>query len=132
MVIPVIFYNLSRYDGPLLNLLAQADPAKMSALKPVIHFYQFSGKALRSFIDSFSFIPSLLSYERKRFMKYFFREEEEFQLVKDKQFFPYDYLDCEERLSNTILPSHSEWQSKFSDAISSLISMTMRRLCGID
>lgn len=48
-------------------------------------------------------------------MKKAYADENKFILRKRKRVCPYDYLNCEERLSETQLPSRSNFYNKMTD-----------------
>nr|CAH7734709.1 unnamed protein product [Callosobruchus chinensis] len=124
--IPVVFHNMTGYDchfillsvcknfGGNINLLPLNKEKYISFKKYV------SGTNINfRFIDSFRFMSSSLSKlssyldnNQKLVTRKYFSDDSKFELVTRKGVFPYEYLDCWEKLSEESLPPQSNFFSK--------------------
>ncbi|RZF45535.1 hypothetical protein LSTR_LSTR005737 [Laodelphax striatellus] len=120
--IPVILHNLSQYDAHFIILSLGCDQEKIDIIPNTSEKYiTFSkhtknGLTLR-FIDSMRFMNSSLSnlandLSREDFVhvKKFFPESK-LDLVCKKANFPYEYVDCYEKLEDKTLPSIENFYS---------------------
>ena len=121
--IPVIFHNLEGYDSHLfiknlgvtegnIKCIPKNEEKHISFTKNIVvdtFMDKKTGKKLR-FIDSFKFISSSLgklvdNLDREKLhntSKYF--QGEKLNLVLREGIYPYDYVDCLEKLNETRLP----------------------------
>ena len=92
--------------------------------KIVVDIYDSEGKRVEfsreiRFMDSFKFMASSLSKlagnltSHPDLSRYFGGKQ--LELVKRKGVFPYDYMDCFERLAETSLPSKEDFYSRLND-----------------
>ena len=141
---PVIFHNLSGYDTHMfikdlaetpgeINCISKTEEDYISFSKTIIvdtfvkkarggdtvEEVEVKVKREIRFIDSLRFTQeglselagNLTSYPNLN--RYF--EKEQLELVKRKGVYPYDYMDCFERLAETSLPPIEYWYSRLSD-----------------
>ena len=133
---PVIFHNLSGYDTHMfikelaetpgeINCISKTEEDYISFNKTiVVDTFIKDGEKIEirreiRFLDSLRFTQkglselagNLTSYPN--LSRYF--EGEELELVKRKGVYPYDYMDCFERLAETSLPPIECWYSKLND-----------------
>ena len=125
--VPIVFHNLSGYDSHFII----RDLSKLCriSLLPVnkeryISFttYSKTSKIKFRFIDSFRFmnagLDKLASYLtdfpilRSRFSNY---DTETIKLLQCKGVFPYDFVDCYEKLDLTDLPDISQFYNKLNE-----------------
>ena len=79
------------------------------------------GKHL-AFIDSFQFMGSsleklanALSEDKFIYTRKYFQKEEQFNLVKVKGVYPYNYMDSLSKFNATVLPPHEDFYSLLND-----------------
>ena len=75
-----------------------------------------------SFIDSFQFMSSSLeklasnlSEEGFIYTKEYFTDERQFQLMKEKGVYPYDYMDSFSKFNDTQLPRREDFYNLLTD-----------------
>ena len=127
--IPVIFHNLKGYDSHFI--IQQLGELIKEGQKPIsidiipcnsekyVGFY--INNHLR-FIDSFPFMSSSLqklasnlSEEGFIYTKEYFTDERQFQLMKEKGVYPYDYMDSFSKFNDTQLPRREDLYSLLTD-----------------
>lgn len=135
--IPVVFHNLSGYDSHfIIKEMSTAFEGEVVVIpvndqKYISFIKQIDNLAIDhrndihlKFIDSFRFmaasldkLSSYLPSEEKLILKNEFRdlEPEKCALLERKGVFPYDYLDCWEKMEETALPSKENFYSKLMD-----------------
>ena len=131
---PVIFHNLASYDAHLFVKNLGVTEGKIKCIpKNEENYISFtkeievdtftkeievdnktktiSVKRELRFIDSFKFMAISLDSLANNLpdnmfnnLSYFYEEQAKFKLLKRKGVYPYDYMDCFERLSETTLP----------------------------
>ena len=136
---PVIFHNLSGYDAHLfvknlgvsegnINCIPNNEEKYISFSKEiVVDSWEKDGKTFDvkheiRFLDSFKFMASSLSglaenlarsgMEKFQNLK---KEFKYFELLTQKGIYPYDYMDCVEKFSETQLPAKEDFYSKLND-----------------
>lgn len=129
--IPIFFHNLSAYDCHLFirELSSVAGDIKIIPLNKEL--YVSVSKRIRvsekdtielRFLDSYRFMASsldqlagFLSDDDLKTIKSVCLNDNEFDLMKRKGVFPYDYLDSKNRLMETQLPPRSLFFNKLTD-----------------
>ncbi|KAB0790023.1 hypothetical protein PPYR_15685, partial [Photinus pyralis] len=124
--IPVVFHNLSGYDAHfIIRELATAIPGQIKVLplnkEKYISFSKHvqDTKIIFRFIDSFRFmsssidkLASYLSKDKKNITRSeYVGGESEFELLTRKGVFPYEYVDCFEKLNERCLPPKNNFFS---------------------
>lgn len=135
--IPVVFHNLSGYDshlfikklrGEKINCIPTNEEKYISFSRDVtVDKFVKDGKEITvrrelRFIDSFRFMPSSLEalsenlYEDqcKNLAKNY--SDKQFDLLRRKGVYPYNYVDSIDRLSETKLPPKEAFYSKLNDS----------------
>lgn len=135
--IPVVLHNLTNYDshlfikklamkGETVNVIAQNKEKYITFSKHIL-VEKFADPKIPNkylklrFIDSFRFLSrsldklsaNLESHQCIEIRKYF-RDEIEFNLIRRKGVFPYNYVDCFNKLLETKLPSKQDFFNKLS------------------
>lgn len=136
--IPVIFHNLSGYDSHFfikelssafkgeISIVPINDQHYISFTKTVVYGKNkgFKRNIRLKFIDSFRFMASsldkLASYlpsERKTVLHKEFQHlpTDKLSLLERKGVFPYDYVDCWEKLDEDFLPRRVDFHSRLID-----------------
>jgi len=137
---PIVFHNLSGYDSHLfikklrgnneekINCIPNSEEKYISFSREVIvDKYKKDGeeKTVRRelrFIDSFRFMPSSLEAlsenlhkdQCKNLAKHY--SDKQFDLLRRKGVYPYNYVDSIDRLSETELPPKEAFYSKLNDS----------------
>ncbi|KYN02008.1 hypothetical protein ALC62_07185 [Cyphomyrmex costatus] len=137
LYIPVVFHNLSGYDPHfIIKEIATKFKGKVDLLPPTKEKYISSTKHVKDtsdedsrncvklrFIDSYKFLSSsldkLASYLEKDKLKIVRSEfsslsDEDFNLLTRKGVFPYEYVDCVEKLNDTRLPPRESFHSSLT------------------
>ena len=127
--IPVIFHNLKGYDTHfIMNELGELikkgeENIKINVIAQNAEKYMafYIGKHL-SFIDSFAFMSRSLdklagNLEDKDFIytKDYFTDPVQFNLMKRKGVYPYDYMDSFSKFNDTELPQREDFYSLLTD-----------------
>ena len=126
--IPVIFHNLRGYDSHFIinelgELISEGQNISIDVIPCNAEKYMafYINKHL-SFIDSFQFMSSSLeklagnlSDEGFIYTKEYFPDERQFQLMKGKGVYPYDYMDSFSKFSDTQLPGREDFYSLLTD-----------------
>ncbi|KYN30380.1 hypothetical protein ALC56_15307 [Trachymyrmex septentrionalis] len=152
-LIPIVFHNLSGYDAHfIIKEIATAYEGRVDVLPITKEKYIFDTKdktennsqrncvKLR-FIDFFKFLSTsldkLASYLDKDKLKiirskFSTLSDDEFELLTRKGVFPYEYVDCAEKLQDTRLPPRESFYSSLTgDTYPRAITLT-RRTYGSD
>jgi hypothetical protein len=119
--IPVIFHNLRGYDSHLIiQHIGETENRRICVIPNNMEKYvSFTWGNLR-FLDSLQFlntsldtlVNNLLGYGPDKFKilrRYF--DDSNIHLLLRKGVFPYDYVDCIEKLNETSLPPHSAFHN---------------------
>ena len=127
--IPVVFHNLKGYDSHfIMNELGELikkeeEEIKVSVIAQNAEKYMafYIGKHL-SFIDSFAFMSKSLdklvgNLEDRDFIytKDYFTDPVQFNLMKRKGVYPYDYMDSFSKFNDTELPHRDDFYSLLTD-----------------
>lgn len=127
--IPVVFHNLSNYDGHfLIKNISKKIPGGVSLLPVNKERYISFTKNIQDtniklrFIDSFRFMPSsiekLSSYlndDEKTITQKFCKDTRQFKLLTRKGVFPYEYLDNWDKFQETSLPNQNLFYSSLKN-----------------
>ena len=131
--IPVIFHNLKGYDSHFIiqqlgELIKEGEQEGQKTISidiipcnPERYMAFYINKHL-SFIDSFQFMLSSLqklagnlSEEGFIYTKEYFTNEKQFNLMKEKGVYPYDYMDSFSKFNDTQLPRREDFYSLLTD-----------------
>ena len=133
---PVMFHNLSGYDTHMfikdlaetkggINCVSKTEEDYISFSKTiVVDTFVEEGREIKvwrdiRFLDSFRFMSSSLAELASNLTRYTnlsrYFDSESLDLVKRKGVYPYDYMDCFERLSETSLPPKDDFYSRLND-----------------
>ena len=126
--IPVVFHNLKGYDSHFImnelgELIKKGQEISINVIAQNAEKYMaFNiGKHL-SFIDSFAFMSSSLdklagNLEDRDFIytKDYFTDPVQFNLMKRKGVYPYDYMDSFSKFNDTELPQREDFYSLLTD-----------------
>ena len=115
--LPVVMHNLKGYD---CNLIVKA--LKSEFVEEVRVIPQFITVDRLKFIDSLKFVPQSLDSLAKtvevgefKYIREVFPIQDEFELIKRKDVYPYDYMDSFARFDESRLPSRdaffSQWET---------------------
>ncbi|XP_071052136.1 uncharacterized protein [Onthophagus taurus] len=138
--IPIFFHNLSNYDCHMfvkdmalkeedVDVIAQNKEKYISFSKKIIvgENIDSKGKLRRvhmklRFVDSFRFMAlsleklgSFLEDNQCVQIRKYFRNEEQFRLIRQKGVFPYSFVDSFEKLNLTALPDRSSFYNTLCD-----------------
>ena len=122
--IPVVFHNLKGYDSHFIinelgKLIEKGEEISINVIAQNAEKYMafYIGKHL-SFIDSFAFMSSSLdklagNLEDRDFIytKDYFTDPVQFNLMKRKGVYPYDYMDSFSKFNDTELPEREDFYS---------------------
>ncbi|XP_050440025.1 uncharacterized protein LOC126845412 [Adelges cooleyi] len=124
--LPVVFYELSNYDSHFIiqelaydtediTIIPQSEEKYISFSKTIGDRFQLR------FLDSYSFQQASLAKLAKTLTRDDFIETEKVfkqntDLATRKSVFPYEYIDCVEKLDETKLPDISAFYSKLSNS----------------
>ncbi|XP_044586081.1 uncharacterized protein LOC123266116 [Cotesia glomerata] len=128
-IIPIVFHNLSGYDCHfILESVATVFNGSLEILPINKEKYIAFTKTVDDtsihlrFIDSFRFMASsidkLSSYltdDDMKITRQFCSDPEQLKLVTSKGIFPYEYIDCLEKLDETELPDKQAFYSRLND-----------------
>ena len=126
--IPVVFHNLKGYDSHfIINELGELikkgeENIKINVIAQNAEKYMAFYIGKLSFIDSFQFMSSSLdklagNLEDRDFIytKKYFTDPVQFNLMKRKGVYPYDYMDSFSKFNDTELPKREEFYSLLTD-----------------
>ncbi|XP_050457754.1 uncharacterized protein LOC126854768 isoform X2 [Cataglyphis hispanica] len=132
--IPIVFHNLSGYDSHfIIKEIATAFEGRIDVLPITKEKYISFTKNVTlaeeknhiklRFIDSYKFLSdsldklaSFLNKDELKILKSKFKNlsTEEFNLLTRKGVFPYEYIDCVDKLQDTCLPPHDSFYSSLT------------------
>ena len=129
--IPVVFHNLKGYDGHfIINELGEIikkaketeERISIKVIAQNAEKYMAFYISKLSFIDSFQFMSSSLeklsgnlSEDDFIYTKKYFTDPVQFNLMKRKGVYPYDYMDSFSKFNDTELPEREEFYSLLTD-----------------
>ncbi|XP_062141781.1 uncharacterized protein LOC133849675 [Drosophila sulfurigaster albostrigata] len=129
--IPVFFHNFSKYDSHLfVKELGEIEgEIKVIPLNKELYISISKYLPLRKntleirFLDTIRFMPSSLdtlagnlSEENFNVLKSQYKNKSDFELLRRKGVFPYEYLDSVEKLDETSLPPRSKFYSNLTES----------------
>ena len=131
--IPVVFHNLKGYDSHFIinelgNIIQKAKETEEEEIKINViaqnsekYMAFYIGKHL-AFIDSLAFLNSSLDKLSSNlteddfiYTKKYFSDPVQFNLMKRKGVYPYDYMDNPGKFNDTELPQREEFYSQLTD-----------------
>ena len=133
--IPIVFHNLSGYDAHLfirqlgekfqtddIGLIAENMETYISFnVKIDVHIGSKPVKIELRFIDSFRFMASSLDSlarnltdEECKNLRWFYKDEDAFKLMRRKGVYPYEYMDNWEKFEEVKLPDKEAFYSKLN------------------
>lgn len=118
--IPVVFHNLRGYDGHLIMQEIRKFGKNINVIPNNSERYIAFMISNLKFIDSIQFLNQSLSnlacnLEDHPFTRSYFGED--YELMKRKAVYPYDYMDSFERFKEEKLPSKECFYSKLNDEV---------------
>ncbi|XP_050456463.1 uncharacterized protein LOC126854112 [Cataglyphis hispanica] len=130
--IPIVFHNLSGYDSHfIIREIATAFEGRIDVLPITKEKYISFTKNVKlaeeknhiklRFIDSYKFLSasldklaSFLNKDKFKILKSKFQNEDNFNLLTRKGIFPYEYIDCVDRLKDTCLPPRDSFHNSLT------------------
>ena len=114
--IPVVFHNLKGYDGHFIMQEIGKFKKKINVIPKSMEGYMSFIIGNLIFIDSFQFMSQPLDSLAKNIpeFKYISQEFDDFELLKTKAVYPYDYMDSFEKFKEK-LPPKEEFYSILND-----------------
>ena len=120
--LPVIFHNLKGYDGHFIIKALKKKHGRIRVIPTNIEKYMAFSVGKLQFLDSYQFanesldnLVKTLNDDEMIFTKKHFNRKEQFDMVKQKGIFPYDYIDSIERFEETELPNIRYFNNKLRD-----------------
>ena len=125
--IPVVFHNLKGYDSHFIinelgELIKKGEEISIKVIAQNAEKYMAFYISKLSFIDSFQFMSSSLdklsdNLEDEDFIytKKYFTDPVQFNLMKRKGVYPYDYMDSFSKFNDTELPHREKFYSLLTD-----------------
>ena len=120
--LPIFFHNLRGYDGHLLIKAVKKRHGMIRVIPNNMQKYLAISIGRVQFLDSFQFtmkpLDKLVStIDDKDYIhtKKIFSDEEEFNLIKQKGVFPYDYFDSLEKLHQKSYPTKEQFFNTLSN-----------------
>ena len=125
--IPVVFHNLKGYDSHFIinelgELIKKGEEISIKVIAQNAEKYMAFYIGKLSFIDSFQFmnfsldkLASNLEDEDFIYTKKCFTDPVQFNLMKRKGVYPYDYMDSFSKFNDTELPKREEFYSLLTD-----------------
>ena len=118
--LPVVIHNLKGYDAHLIVKTLKSEFGKIRVVLQNLERYLSISVGILQFLDSFQFTPqSLEALVETLGVEEFYNLSgccvaDNFQLVRRKGIYPYDYMDSFARFEKTELPTQSAFFSKLS------------------
>ena len=120
--LPIVIHNLKGYDGHLIVKALKSEFAEARVIPQDMEKYLSITVDRLKFIDSRQFTSQSLDSLVKtlevgefKYMREAFPIAHEFELIKRKVVYPYDYMDSFARFDESRLPSHGAFFSKLAD-----------------
>ena len=124
--LPVVMHNLKGYDGHLIVKALKSEFEKLRVIPQNMEKYLSITVDKLKFIDSLQFTPQRLDSLVKtlevddfKYVRESFHIQHEFEFIKRKVVYPYDYMDSFARFTESQLPSRDVFFSKLSDSLCS-------------
>ena len=121
--LPVVIHNLKGYDGHLIVKALESEFEEERLIQQNMEKYLFITVERLKFIDSLQFtsqsldsLAKTLGIDEFKYVREAFPIAQEFELIKRKGVFPYDYMDSFARFDESRLPSQDAFFSKLSDS----------------
>jgi hypothetical protein len=131
MVLPIFFHNLTNYDADLLVRKLECLPGDIEVIPNTEEQYISFTKRIHNiacrFLDSYRFLQEGLAqlannlpenkfFETNSYFEHQYNpfEQKQKDLVTQKCYFPYEYIDSLQRLEETELPSKEKFYSKLT------------------
>ena len=120
--LPIYFHNLRGYDCHLIMQAVRRNHGRIDVIaKNFERYISFSIGRLK-FLDSMQFlscglddlVKNLKEQEFKHLSRVF-RDKEQRKLLTRKGVYPYDYMNCAERLNEMTLPSKDDFYSQLNE-----------------
>ena len=118
--LPVVIHNLKGYDGHLIVKALKSEFGRVGVIPQNLEKYISLIVGQLKFLDSFQFTPKSLDVLSKTLeddeFKYLVESctTSQFDLVRRKGVYPYDYMDSVERFDEPELPSQEAFFNKLS------------------
>ena len=136
--LPVVIHNLNGYDGHLIVKALKSEFGKVRVIQQNMEKYLTITVGRLKFIDSFQFTSQILDSLMKtlevdelKYVREEFPIQHEFELIKRKVVYHYDYMDSFARFDESRLPSQNALFNKLSDVRVRTRSRHMQLACGL-
>ena len=121
--LPVVMHNLKGYDGHLIVKALKREFGEVRVIPQNMEKYLSITVGRLKFIDPLQFTPQsldslvkTLEVDELKYLREEFPIQHEFEHIKRKGVYPYDYMDSFGRFDESRLPSQDAFFSKLSDS----------------